>query len=211
MLSNGNKAIPRWCGCKKQEYFEKNKDKINEYRRRKYAENKEAKNISLRELSLILIIIMPLSFSAGAPPSSWAPPLLQDGFGGSNLVHDTPTTMPCPCSEKSPSPREERGHWRRRRSAVGNTWAGWGSIPVFFPPGMAGHSCLILRSTSLSLQGDPANIGKGRSRPARMPQEQTESGGIVLAAYAGPRAPRGGVTQKRRCTHRHSQSSIDCQ
>jgi hypothetical protein len=25
----------------KQEYFEKNKDKINEYRRRKYAENKE--------------------------------------------------------------------------------------------------------------------------------------------------------------------------
>ena len=64
----------------KQEYFEKNKDKINEYRRRKYAENKEAKNISLKELSLILIIIMPLSFSAGAPPSSWAPPLVQDGF-----------------------------------------------------------------------------------------------------------------------------------
>jgi hypothetical protein len=154
---------------------------------------------------------MPLSFSAGAPPSSWAPPLLQDGFGGSNLVHDTPTTMPCPCSEKSPSPREGRGHWRRRRSAVGNTWAGWASIPVFFFPGMAGHPCLILRATSLSLQGDPANIGKGRSRPARMPQEQTESGGIVLAAYAGPRAPRGGVTRKRRCTHRHSQSSIDCQ
>jgi len=48
----------------KQEYFEKNKDKINEYRRRKYAENKEAKNISLKELSLILIIIMPLSFPA---------------------------------------------------------------------------------------------------------------------------------------------------
>jgi hypothetical protein len=31
----------------KQEYFEKNKDKSNEYRRRKYAENKEAKNISV--------------------------------------------------------------------------------------------------------------------------------------------------------------------
>ena len=28
----------------KQEYFEKNKDKINEYRRRKYAENKEQIN-----------------------------------------------------------------------------------------------------------------------------------------------------------------------
>jgi len=30
---------------KKQEYFEKNKEKINKYRSRKYAENKEAKNI----------------------------------------------------------------------------------------------------------------------------------------------------------------------
>ena len=29
---------------RKQEYFEKNKDKINEYRRRKYAENKEQIN-----------------------------------------------------------------------------------------------------------------------------------------------------------------------
>ena len=48
MLSNQNKTIPQWRRCKKQEYFEKNKDKINEYRRRKYAENKEAKNISLK-------------------------------------------------------------------------------------------------------------------------------------------------------------------
>ena len=77
---------------------------------------------------------------------------------------------------------------------------------------MAGHPCLILRATSLSLQGDPANIGKGSSRPARctrgpgdrfgsrnlerarrrsgpscvlpqgVQQGQTESGGIVLAA-----------------------------
>jgi len=31
----------------KQEHFEKNKDKINEYRRCKYAENKEAKNTSV--------------------------------------------------------------------------------------------------------------------------------------------------------------------
>ena len=96
----------------KQEYFEKNKDKINEYRRRKYAENKEAKNISLKELSLILIIIMPLSFPAGAPPSSWAPPLLQDGFGGSNLVHDTTTT---------------------KRSAWGTHGPGGVRFPYFFP------------------------------------------------------------------------------
>jgi len=38
----------------------------------------------------------------------------------------------------------------------------------------------------------------------RMPQGRTESGGIVLAANAGPRVPRGGVTLKRRCTHRPS-------
>ena len=50
-------------------------------------------------------------------------------------VHDT-TTTPGPCSEKSASPREGRGHCAagvppcRRRSAVGNQWAGWGSIPV---------------------------------------------------------------------------------
>jgi hypothetical protein len=31
----------------KQEYFEKNKDKINEYRRCKYAEIEEAKNTSV--------------------------------------------------------------------------------------------------------------------------------------------------------------------
>ena len=154
---------------------------------------------------------MPLSFSAGAPPSSWALPLLQDGFGGSNLVHDTPTTMPCPCSEKSPSPREGEGALAPQAFRRGEHMGRVGFDPRIFFPGMAGHPCLILCATSLSLQGDPANIGKGRSRPARMPQEQTESGGIVLAAYAGPRAPRGGVTQKRRCTHRHSQSSIDCQ
>ena len=34
---------------------------------------------------------------------------------------------------------------RRRRSAVGNTWDGWGSIPVVFPPGMANHPCPTLR------------------------------------------------------------------
>jgi hypothetical protein len=32
----------------------------------------------------------------------------------------------------------------------------------------------------------------------RVLQGQTESGGIVIAANAGPRVPSGGVTQKRR-------------
>ena len=39
---------PSMVWVQKQEYFEKHKDKFNEYRRRKYAENKEAKNISLK-------------------------------------------------------------------------------------------------------------------------------------------------------------------
>jgi hypothetical protein len=38
----------------------------------------------------------------------------------------------------------------------------------------------------------------------RVPQGPTESGGIVLAAIAGPRAPSGGVTLKRSCTYRPS-------
>jgi hypothetical protein len=44
--SNPLNGVGSW--VQKQEYFEKNnRDKINEYRRRKYAENKEAKNISV--------------------------------------------------------------------------------------------------------------------------------------------------------------------
>jgi hypothetical protein len=39
---------------------------------------------------------------------------------------------------------------RLRRPAVGNTWAGWGSMPIIFSPGMAGHPCHTLRATSLS-------------------------------------------------------------
>jgi hypothetical protein len=38
----------------------------------------------------------------------------------------------------------------------------------------------------------------------RVPHGRTESGCRVLAANAGPRVPRGGVTLKRRCTHRPS-------
>ena len=38
----------------KQEYFEKNKEKINEYRRRKYAENKEQINQKKREYRIVV-------------------------------------------------------------------------------------------------------------------------------------------------------------
>ena len=57
--------------------------------------------------------------------------------------------------------------------------------PYFFP-WHAGHPCLTLRATSLSLPGDPANIGKG-SRPARCTRARglgsnpRESGSVIGA------------------------------
>jgi hypothetical protein len=44
--------------------------------------------------------------------------------------------------------------------------------------------------------------------PSLLPLGRTESGGIVLAANAGPRVPSGGVTLKRPCTHRPSVISL---
>jgi hypothetical protein len=79
-------------------------------------------------------------------------------------------------------------------------------------------SSLSLLSLSLSLSLSIPNPRKrgsvigpepGRSGPScvllkRVPQGRTESWGIVPAAIAEPRVPRGGVTRKRRCTYRHS-------
>ena len=109
MLRDGNKTIPQWCGCKNKTTLKKNKDKINEYRRRKYAENQEAKNISLRELSLILIIIMPLSFPAGAPPSSWSSKMdsWREQFG---TRHDDDDARPL-LSKEPVTPRGEGEPW----------------------------------------------------------------------------------------------------
>jgi len=50
--------------------------------------------------------------------------------------------------------------------------------------------------------GGPATFGPSCVLLKRVPQGRTESGGIVLAANAGPRAPSGGVTLNRRCTDR---------
>ena len=57
--------------------------------------------------------------------------------------------------------------------------------------------------------GSVIGADRQRSGPScvllkRVPQGRTESGGIVLAANAGPRVPRGSVTLKRRCTYRPS-------
>jgi len=110
-------------------------------------------------------------------------------------------------------------------------WAGWGSIPVFFPPGW--HVTRVSpyvrgpfpsKEIRISERDDPGppvvpgGLGIGIPNPRksesvigpscvllkRVPQGRTESGGIVLAANAGPRAPSGGVTLKRRCTYRPS-------
>jgi len=85
-------------------------------------------------------------------------------LGRGNLVHDTTTT---------------------RLSSVGSTLAGWGSMPVFFSPGMAGHPCPTLRAKFLSIQGDPANIGKGCSRPARCTRGPGDRFGIPKPRESG--------------------------
>jgi hypothetical protein len=112
--------------------------------------------------------------------------------------------MPGPCSEKSASPREGRGHcaaglgrghcaagFRLRRSAApqvfrrGEHMGRVGFDPRTFFPGMAGHPCLILRAPSLSLQGEPANIGKGLSEPARFTRGSGDQFGIPKPRESG--------------------------
>ena len=52
--------------------------------------------------------------------------------------------------------------------------------------------------------GRPATVWSLLCGAECVPQGRTESGGIVLAANAGPRVPSGGVTLERRCTYRPS-------
>ena len=133
MLSNGNKAIPRWCGCKNKNTLKRTKIKsmntdavsMLKIKKPKIPQFEIIFTYSYYNHAIKLLSRCSTKFVGSSTPPRWI-------LGGSNLVHDTTTTMPGPCSEKSPSPREGRGHWRRRRSAVGNTWAGWASIPVFF-------------------------------------------------------------------------------
>ena len=72
--------------------------------------------------------------------------------------------------------------------------------------------CIVLRHLSLAILLPCSPLAPAPdvhySDPAldafAIPQGRTESGGIVLAANAGPRVPSGGVTLKRRCTYRPS-------
>jgi len=56
-----------------------------------------------------------------------------------------------------------------------------------FSPWMEGHPsrCLTLRGRSLYLQGDPANIGKGWSRPARCTRGAEDRFGIPNPRKSG--------------------------
>ena len=65
-------------------------------------------------------------------------------------------------------------------------------------------SLSLARARSLSLGADRRRSGPSCVLLKRVPQGQTESGGIVLAANAGPRVPRSGATRKRRSTYRPS-------
>jgi len=60
------------------------------------------------------------------------------------------------------------------------------------------------RESGSVIGADRRRSGPSCVLPTGMPQGQTESGGIVHPPYAGPRAPRDGVTRKRRCTYRPS-------
>ena len=51
---------------------------------------------------------------------------------------------------------------------------------------------------------EPATVWSLLCVAERVPQGQTESGGLILAANAGPRVPSGDVTLKRLCTYRPS-------
>jgi hypothetical protein len=135
---------------------------------------------------------------------------------------------------------------RCRRSAVGNTWAGWGSIPgvrspYFFPwdgrspvsnptcdfpfpprrPGEHWKGLIPARPSYQGVRGsvwDPDTsrelVGDWGGPEAvwallcvaerRASRPNGEWGFIVSPPYAGPRAPRGGVTRNRRCTYRPS-------
>jgi hypothetical protein len=67
-----------------------------------------------------------------AQVDSWLGQFCTGVAGAMTRRHDIATTKPDPCSE-SVQPRRGEGLLRRfRRPAVGNTWAGWGSMPVVF-------------------------------------------------------------------------------
>ena len=142
-------------------------------------------------------------------------------LGWGNLVHDTTTTMPGTCFEKSASPREGS-----RRSAVGNTWAGWGSIPVVFfsrptcdvpfPPRRPGEYWqLMFPARPLYRAPGGQGIGLGSRTferasgpscvlPKGVQQGQTESGGIVLAVICWAPSAQRRCHPTGRCTYRPS-------
>jgi len=76
------------------------------------------------------------------------------------------------------------------------------------PPVVPGGLRIGLGSRTLEragrFWGGPATFWPLLCVAERVPQGQTESGGLILAANAGPRVPSGDVTLKRLCTYRPS-------
>ena len=65
---------------------------------------------------------------------------------------------------------------------MGNTWARWGSIPVVFSPGMAGHLRLILHATvtSLSLKENRRVLERDDLGPPFVPGGQEIGDGVGI-------------------------------
>ena len=124
-----------------------------------------------------------------------------------------------------------------RRSAVGNTWAGWGSIPVVFPwhgrPPVSHPTCDIscpprrtgeywkamiparplyrgVRRSVWDPETSRARIGRSGPScvlPKGVPQGQTESGGRVLAVICWSPSAQRRCNPTGRCDYRPSVTS----
>jgi hypothetical protein len=114
--------------------------------------------------------------------------------------YDATKMMPGPCSRACATLRgcgqgERRRH---KRYAVSETWARWGSIPVVFPPGMAGHLCPNLRATSFPSKENRQISERDDLGPPAVPGGQEISlGPRNLRSRAEPRPTERAVSKER--------------
>ena len=87
--------------------------------------------------------------------------------------------------------KRHRRYDTARRRGRQESWDGLGSIPVVFPLGMSGHLCP-------TLQGELADIGKGRSR---LPRRKFTRGSRDRFGIPKP-SPKGGGTSQVRAVSR---------
>ena len=124
------------------------------------------------------------------------------------LLHQTHRLTRMYASPPGQHPTDSTPEARARSRATGDS--GKPSLQKNKQPRRISSVCsraFLLSMKDPSSSGPVIEADPQRSCPScvllkRVPQGQTESGGIVLAANAGPRVPSGGVTLKRRCTYR---------